>query len=29
MKVCIVKNTMGIAQNNELEFQKPFEHHPL
>ncbi len=22
-------NTMGLIQNNELEFQKPFEHHPF
>jgi hypothetical protein len=29
MEVCIVKDMMGIAQNNELEFQKLLEHHPL
>jgi hypothetical protein len=28
-EVCIVKNTMGVAWNNELEFQRPFEHHPF
>jgi hypothetical protein len=23
------KYTMGVAQNNKLEFQKPHEHHPF
>jgi hypothetical protein len=26
MEVCIVKDMMGIAQNNELKFQRPHEH---
>jgi len=29
MEVCIIKDTMGIAWNNELKFQKPLEHHPF
>jgi hypothetical protein len=24
-----VKDMMGIARNNELEFQRPYEHHPF
>jgi hypothetical protein len=27
--VCIVKNTMDVAQNNKLEFQELLEHHPF
>jgi hypothetical protein len=23
------KDMMGVAQNNELEFQRPLEHHPF
>jgi hypothetical protein len=29
MEVRIIKNMMGIARNNELEFQRPLEHHPF
>jgi hypothetical protein len=29
MEVCIIKDTMGATQNNELEFQAPHEHHPF
>jgi hypothetical protein len=29
MEVCIVKYMMGIAQNNELRFQRPPKHHPF
>jgi hypothetical protein len=29
MEVCIVKNMMGVAQNNESKFQRLFEHHPF
>jgi hypothetical protein len=29
MEVCIIKNMMGVAQNNELKFQRLLEHHPL
>jgi hypothetical protein len=29
MEVCIIKDTMDVAQNNKLEFQKLFEHHPF
>jgi len=28
-EVSIIKDTMGIAWNNELEFQRPLEHHPF
>jgi hypothetical protein len=28
-KVCIVKNTMAIAQSSELKFQWLFEHRPF
>jgi hypothetical protein len=27
MEVCIVKDSMGIAQNNKLKFQRLLEHH--
>jgi hypothetical protein len=29
MEVCIVEDMMGVAHNNELEIQGPFEHHPF
>jgi hypothetical protein len=29
MEVCIIKDTMGVARNNRLEFQRLHEHHPL
>jgi hypothetical protein len=29
MKVEIMQNTMGVAWNNELEFQRPFAQHPF
>jgi hypothetical protein len=29
MEVCIIINTMVVAKNDELEFQKLFEHHPF
>jgi hypothetical protein len=29
MKVCMVKYTMGVARNNELEFERPPKHHPF
>jgi hypothetical protein len=29
MEVRIIKNMVGIARNNELEFQRPLEHHPF
>ncbi len=29
MKVEIMKDTMGVARNNKLEFERPFEHHPF
>jgi len=28
-EVCIIKDPMAIAQNNELKFQRLFEHHPF
>jgi hypothetical protein len=29
MEVSIIKNMMGIEQNNKLKFQKPPKHHPF
>jgi hypothetical protein len=29
MKVCIIKYTMGVTRNNELEFERPPKHHPF